>query len=271
MHAFPLSLAAFGRSLVRNRELVVQMAERDTKSRYRGSAMGIFWAGVNPLLMLAVYTFFFGEVFQAKWASAPSGRADFALILYIGLLLHGFVAETLTRAPTLVASQPNFVKKVVFPLELLPVVGLVSAMFHFVVGLGIWFAFHIVLRGMPPVTALLLPLAVLPLAVMMLGLSFMLASLGVYLRDVNHVITFVASVLLFASPIFYPLSAVREPFRSFVELSPLTLPVEQARVFVFGGTPDFLGLGLYSVVALAIVATGFAWFQGTRKGFADVI
>jgi lipopolysaccharide transport system permease protein len=248
------------------------MIERDTRSRYRGSAGGMFWSAINPLLMLAVYTYFFSEVFHAKWTGAAQPKADFALILFIGLLLHGLLAETIVRAPQLIVGQPNLVRKVVFPLEILPVVGLGSAVFHFAVGLLIWLMFFVFTRGAPPATALLLPMIVIPLVLMLLGVCWMLASLGVYLRDVGHIIPFVAAVLMFASPVFYPVDALSEPFLTFVRLSPLTLPIEQARqVLIEGRMPDWLPLARYTVLAFAVAYAGFAWFQGTRKGFADVL
>lgn len=267
----PLGLPDFARRLWRHRDLVAQMTERDASSRYRGSAGGLFWMAFHPLLMLAVYTFFFTEVFPSRWSGA-AGRADFALVLFVGLLLHGLLAETMQRAPTLVAGNPNLVKKVVFPLDLLPVVSLFSTLVHFAIGMAIWLVFHLFLRGLPPATALWLPLTVLPLLLLALGVAWILASLGVYLRDVGHVVPVLATVLLFASPIFYPLEAMKGPMRVLVQLSPLTVPVEQSRrVLLDALAPDFGALAAYTVVALAVAALGIAWFQGTRKGFADVV
>ena len=248
------------------------MIERDTRSRYRGSAGGLFWSAINPLLMLAVYTYFFSEVFHARWGDATQLKSDFALILFIGLLLHGLLAESIVRAPMLIVGQSNLVRKVVFPLELLPVVGIGSAFFHFCVGVLIWLVFYMSTHGLPPATALLLPVVVAPLLVMLLGFCWLLSSLGVYLRDVGHVVPFIAVVLMFASPVFYPLSALHEPFLTLVQFSPLTAPIQQARqVLMDGLLPDWWVLARYSIVALAITYAGFAWFQGTRRGFADVL
>jgi len=267
----PLGPLDFARRLWRYRDLVAQMTERDASSRYRGSAGGLFWVAFHPLLMLAIYTFFFTEVFPTRWSGA-AGRADFALVLFVGLLLHGLLAETMQRAPVLVTGNPNLVKKVVFPLDLLPVVSLGSTLFHFAIGMAIWLVFHLFVRGAPPPTALWLPLCVLPLLLLALGIAWMLASLGVYLRDVGYVVPVLATVLLFATPIFYPLDAVKGPMRALVQLSPLTVPVEQARrVLIDGVAPDFGALAGYAVVAIAVAMLGLAWFQGTRKGFADVV
>lgn len=259
------------RTLLLHRDLVWQMTERDARARYRGSAAGLFWMVFQPLLMLTVYTLFFTELFPTRW-SGELARGDFAIVLFIGLLLHGLFAEMITRAPSLVVSHPNLVKKVVFPLDMLPVIGLGSATFHFLVGLAIWFAFYMWRQGLPPPTALWLPLIVAPLLLFSLGVAWVLASLGVYLRDVAHVVPVLATVLLFASPVFYPLSALKEPLRTLVFGNPLTIPIEEARrVLLQGAPPDAAVLAVYWLVALVACYAGFAWFQGTRKGFADVL
>lgn len=260
------------RSAWRYRDLLVQMTQRDTRARYRGSAGGLAWAALHPLLMLAVYTFFFTEVFPTRWSAGAESRGTFALTLFVGLLMHGLLAELLTRSPTLIVTNPNLVKKVVFPLDLLPLVSLGSALFHFAIGLAIWVAFHLLERGLPPPSALWLPLVVTPLALLVLGLAWLLASLGVYLRDIAQVVPVVTSILLFASPIFYPLSALRGVFRTLVLASPLTVPVEQARrVLLDGLAPDPAQLVPYTLAAVIVAYLGFVWFQGTRKGFADVV
>lgn len=260
------------RSLWRHRDLAWQMTERDARARYRGSAGGLLWTAIHPLLMLAVYTFFFTEMFPAKWPAAAAGKADFALIVFVGLLLHGFFAEVMTRAPALITGNANLVKKVVFPLELLPVVNLGSALFHLAIGFAIWLVFHLVEKGLPPPASSWLPVVVLPLAILALGLSWILASLGTYLRDIGYVVPVLASILLFASPVFFPLSSLTGPLRPLVLASPLTVPIEQARrVLIEGQAPEPGVLGAYACVALVVAYAGFVWFQGTRKGFADVL
>jgi lipopolysaccharide transport system permease protein len=259
------------RTLWRARDLIAQLTERDTRSRYRGSAMGIFWSAIHPLLMLTVYTVFFSEIFPGKWTASGS-RGEFALVLFIGLLLHGFVAECLVRAPGLVVEQPNLVKKIVFPLDVLPVVAIGTALFHLLIGLAIWLVFHLAIAGLPPVTALWFPVVLAPLVLLTLGVSWFVAALGVYLRDVRHVMPVVAAVLLFASPVFYPVSAVKPPYDVVVAASPLTIPIEQAReVLLWGHAPRWELLALFTAAALVIAWLGAAWFRATRKGFADVL
>lgn len=260
------------RSIWRYRDLVLQMTERDAQARYRGSSAGVLWTVFHPLLMLAVYTFFFTEVFPTRWMAGGEGRMAFALTLFVGLLLHGFLSEVLSRSPTLIVSNQNLVKKVVFPLDLLPTVITGSALFHFAIGVAVWLAFHVAVNGLPPATVLWLPVVVAPLVLMTLGFAWLLASLGVFLRDVAQVVPVVTSALLFASPIFYPLAALKGGFRTLVLASPLTVPIEQARrVMIDGRPPDFGMLAGYAVVALVLAYLGFVWFQGTRKGFADVV
>jgi len=269
---FPLSPAAFVRNLWSHRDLVWQMTERDALARYRGTAGGLFWVAFTPLLMLGIYTVFFTEVFPTKWGTPGEGRGTFALIIFVGLLLHGFLAETLARAPTLIVANANLVKKVVFPLDLLPVVSLASSLFHLVIGLLIWFLFFLFASGLPPLTALWLPVILLPLAMIALGAMWILASLGVYLRDVGQIVPLLTSVLLFASPVFYRLEALPGHWRNLVQLGPLAVPIEQARrVLLWGQAPEALPLAIYWVVALLVLWLGLVWFQGTRKGFADVL
>jgi lipopolysaccharide transport system permease protein len=259
------------RSLWRARDLITQLTERDTRSRYRGSAMGLFWSAIHPLLMLTVYTFFFSEMFPGRWPD-QTNRMDFALVLFIGLLLHGFVGECLSRAPGLVLEQPNLVKKIVFPLLVLPVVAIGTALFHMMIGLVIWLVFHLLIAGVPHWTAFYFPLVLAPLVLMTLGACWFIAALGVYLRDVRHVTPVITAILLFASPVFYPLSALKPPFYAIVAASPLTIPIEQARrVLLWGQPPQWDVLSLYAITALAVAWLGAAWFQATRKGFADVL
>ena len=266
----PTELAA---SLVRNRNLIWQLTRRDVVGRYRGSVLGIFWSLFHPLLMLGVYTFIFGVVFKAKWGLAPSeSRLDFALVLFAGLIVYGIFSECISRAPGVIVAQPNFVKKIVFPLEVMPVVLLGSALFHALVSLAVLLVAIVLTRGLPPWTALLLPAVILPLCSLCLGLAWFLASMGVYLRDTTQVIGIVTSMLMFLSPLFFPLSALPPQLRIVLAFNPLSLPIELSRQLLLGGQPpDWPSLALYAVVSLAVMWMGFWWFQRTRRGFADVI
>ncbi|HEY0847580.1 MAG TPA: ABC transporter permease, partial [Noviherbaspirillum sp.] len=191
-------------SLWRNRQLIGQMVKRDVIGRYRGSFMGLTWSLLNPMIMLAVYTFVFGTVFKARWVGGSGSKAEFAMLLFAGLLTFNLFSECISRAPTLITSNQNYVKKVVFPLEIYPFVAIGSALFHFFVGVLVWLAFYIVFFGMPPVTILTLPVILLPHLIMIIGFCWMLASLGVFQRDLAQVIGVITTILIFMSPNFYP-------------------------------------------------------------------
>ncbi|MEO8732133.1 MAG: ABC transporter permease [Rhodoferax sp.] len=259
-------------SLWRHRELIKASAKREVLGRYRGSSMGLLWSFFNPVFMLAVYTFVFSEVFKARWNTGSESKTEFALVLFAGLMVFNLFADCINRAPGLILSNVNYVKKVVFPLEILPVVALLSALFHSAISLGVWLLAYLVFFGLPHTTALYLPLIVLPFALFIMGLSWTLASLGVYLRDVSQFIGILTTVLMFLSPIFYPATALPESYRHLLYLNPLTPVIEQTRaVLYFGQTPDFAMIAIYWVATSAIAWLGFAWFQKTRKGFADVL
>ncbi|MOA00692.1 Teichoic acid translocation permease protein TagG [compost metagenome] len=232
----------------------------------------MLWSLFNPIFMLVIYTFVFSVVFKARWNVGSESKTEFALMLFAGLIVFNLFAECVSRAPSLVIGNVNYVKKVVFPLEVLPWVSLGAALFHFFVSLGVWLIACLILVGELQLTVLLLPLILLPLLLFVMGVSWLLASLGVYLRDVGQIVGVLISVLMFMSPIFYPLTALPEEYRGLLEGNPLTPAVEGARAVLFlGDLPDWPQLGLYSLGAVIICWLGFAWFQKTRKGFADVL
>lgn len=260
-------------SACRNRELICKLVYREVVGRYKGSMLGVFWTLVTPMFMLAVYTFVFSVVFKARWGNGSTGsQAEFALVLFAGLLVFNLFAECINRAPGLVLSNVNYVKKVVFPLEILPWVSLGSALIHFSVSFGVWLIAYILLIGLPHWTLVLSPLVLLPFSLFVMGLSWGLASLGVYLRDVGQIIGIVVQVLMFLTPIFYPASALPERFQGLIFLNPLTPPIEMMRDVIYWGRLPSGELWLIgSMVAMVTAQLGFAWFQKTRKGFADVL
>lgn len=269
----PVSLC---QSLWNNRQLVFEMTRREVVGRYKGAVIGLAWSLFNPILMLAVYTFVFSVVFKARWGAAAvdgsESKTQFAVVLFVGLIVHGLFAEVLNRAPSLVLSNANYVKKVVFPLEILPVVTLGAALFHSLVSLIVLLAVFAVFNGTLPWTAVLILVVIFPLLVLTLGIAWILASLGTYLRDVGQVISLFTTILMFLAPVFYPITALPEEFRPYIMANPLTFIIEQSRtVLIWGRLPDWEGLGVYTIIAFAVGWTGYAWFQRTRKGFADVI
>lgn len=259
--------------LLRHRELVWQMAKRDVIGRYRGSTLGVAWSLFHPLLMLAVYTVVFSSIFKARWrVSEAESTTDFAVVLFAGVLVHALFAECVNRAPTLVLDNPNFVKKVVFPLEILPWVSMGSALFHASASLLVLFGGLILGSLGIPRTAVFFPLVLAPLVVLTMGVSWFLAATGVYLRDLGQVVGVASTVLLFLSPVFYASSAIPEQYRWLFRLNPLTFIIEQTRnVLVWGYAPNWMGLLLYLAVSVIVAQLGFLWFQKTRRGFADVL
>lgn len=256
-----------------NRRLALRMVRRDVVGRYKGSALGIAWSFFNPIIMLLVYTFVFTVVFKARWGiQTEGGRSEFALQLFAGLIVHGILADMLVRGPGLILGNVSYVKKVVFPLAVLPLVPLGSALFHGAISLAVLVAAQLLLTGSMSATIWLAPVVLFPLITLTLGVGWLLASLGVYLRDIGQTMGMLATILLFMSPIFYPLSALPENLHPFILLNPLTFIIEQFRIVaLMGGWPNWSGLVVYMAMAMAVAWLGFAWFQKTRKGFADVI
>jgi len=272
MQDFSISPKEMFASLWRNRGLVKALTQREVVGRYRGSFMGILWSFFNPLFMLAVYTFVFSVVFKARWASGGDSKTEFALVLFSGLMIFNVFAECVNRAPSLVISNINYVKKVVFPLEVLPWVTLGSALFHGLVSLGVWLIAYLILFGEPHLTVLFLPLVIVPLLLYVMGVTWCLASLGVYMRDVAQIVSLATTVMMFLSPIFYPVSVLPEGYRHILLANPLTPVITAARdVLFWGKLPDWPLLSLHLVIATIVAWIGFVWFQKTRKGFADVL
>jgi lipopolysaccharide transport system permease protein len=259
-------------SFWQHRHLILQMTRREIVGRYRGSILGLFWSFLHPFFMLTIYTFVFSVVFQAKWGTESSSRTEFAMILFAGLIVFNLFAEVINRAPNLILSNVNYVKKVVFPLEILPAVATGSALFHTLANVIVLLAFHLLVNHVFPFTAFLLPFVLLPLLPMLLGCAWILASTGVFLRDLGQTIGIFTTALMFLSPIFFPASALPEQLRSYLLLNPLTFIIEQTRcVLIWGKQPDWLGLSLFLLGSLAIGWAGLFWFEKTRKGFADVL
>ncbi len=260
------------RNLWTHRQLIFQFAKRDVLSRYKGSYLGIGWSFLTPLLMLVIYTFVFSVVFQIRWGEGQGSRVEFAMILFCGLIVFNVFAECVTRAPALIVMNANYVKKVVFPLEILPVTVLASALVHAAVSLLVLLLGLGFFLGTPYWTIVFVPVIVIPVALLCLGVSWFLASLGVYIRDVGQVVNVLIQALLFLSPIFYPVSVVPESLRPFYRMNPLAVVIESMRaVVMWGDLPRWGTMGIVTAVALGTALIGYAWFQRTRGGFADVL
>ncbi len=265
--------ADIARSLVAHRTILRQLVRRDILSRYRKSALGMVWALLTPLLTFAVYAYVFSAILKVRFPSRiPDVEYNYGIILFSGLILHFFITEVLVRSPNLVIENANFVKKVVFPLEVLSVVAAGSALVMLGFNFVVLVLAVLVFEGSLPLSAVLVPVVWVPLVLIVLGLSWILASLGVFLRDVGHLIGIVSTILLFASPILFPVDSLPETLRMLIWLNPLSVPVEATRDLVLWGTqPDLQALAIYGLCAVIIAWLGAYWFQRTKRGFADVL
>lgn len=275
------------RNVWSQRELTIQMAAREIAGRYRSSVLGMLWAVITPLLMLAIYTFVFSTVLRARWGdkeNEPTG--DFAITLFCGLIVFNLFAEVTNRAPTLIISNPNLVKKVIFPLEVLPLASLLAGLFSFAVAAGVWLlGWIVVTHSLPNLSILWLPVVLLPLLVFSAGVSWMLASLGVFVRDIGHLVALVTQVLFFTTPVFYRLDRItKEPFHTLIALNPITHVIEDARHVMMGAYywkmlgvadgpvhPDW-GLWMMNMAGSGVFALlAYAFFMKSKRAFSDVL
>ena len=267
------------RSLIRHRDLIVRLGRRDIEARYRGSVLGLVWAVVQPLVQLAVYTFVFGVVLKMKISrvgledeAAALDTRDFAMSLFAALILYNLFSDCVGKAPGLLRQNVTFVKKIVFPLDVLPWSTLIMAIFNAAVASLVFAVFYLFIEGSPPVTVLLAPVVVLPVILLILGLCWILMSVGLYVQDTQQVVGLVLMVALFTCPIFYPLAMVPEAYQPLLYLNPLTVAVEMLREVVFSGTvPDPWTWLIYLAAAAVVAWIGWIWFAATKRGFADAV
>lgn len=267
------SFTALMQTLWRHQQLTYQMARREVVGRYKGSMLGLAWSFFTPILMLAVYTYVFSVIFKSKWGgNEHQSQTDYAMLLFTGMIIMNFFNDVINRAPQLILSNTNYVKKVVFPIEILPVISIYAALFHGLVSLVVLQLACIVFNHPIQWTLVFLPLILLPLVLLTAGFAWFLASLGVFLRDLGQTIAILTTMLTFLSPVFYPISAVPESFRVFMLMNPLTVIIEQAReVIIYGHVPDWSEWSISLATSVILAWVGFAWFQKTRQGFADVL
>ena len=255
-------------------DLYSQLLRRELAERYRGAYLGVLWAFLTPLAMLLVFTFVFGVVFQARWGVGEqyASTLDFALLMFIGLMLYGFLAECITRTPGLIAQRAGYVKHVRFPLSLLPLVVVGSALVQMLIGLVLVVAVMLMSGRLPSSLLVLLPVVVLPLMLVAAGLSWFLAATGVFVKDVQQLVVPLSQMLLFLSPVFYSIEMLPEPFRPWFALNPLGWVIDAARgVMVFGVMPSWPAWSALLGAAVLVAAAGYWWFGRARQGFADVL
>lgn len=256
-----------------HRRLILTLTRREIEGRYKGSAFGVLWSILTPILMVSVFTFVFGEIFQSKWAGMQSANhLDFASALFVGLLVYNIFSECIGKAPYLITNNPNYVKKIVFPLEILSIVSTLAAIFHFVTGYLVVLMLVIFSGWQLSWTVVYTPLIILPLILLLLGLTWIISALGVYLRDISQIIGPALTVLMFLSPVFYPLSSVHEKYRWLYSLNPITFVIEEARAaLIHQQGPNWTHWLPYTGICCLVMMIGFVFFQKTRSGFSDVI
>ena len=265
-------LGLYAKKIWHNWHLIYQLASREFHQRYRGTLLGALWSVMTPLLMLALFNFVFGTVFKARWPEQDAQGAPFITILFAGMIIYGLFAEAIGRAPSIIVSQPNLVNKVIFPLEVLPLVALISGLINMLIPLALLLALNTVMVGELSFTVLWLPVVLIPYLTMILGLIYVFSSLGVYLRDLSQIVSLLVSIALFAAPVFYPIETVPEQYRIWLYLNPVTFIVEQTRnVLLFGQAPTWLGLAAYTSFAIVVALLGLTLFKKLRGGFADVL
>ena len=255
------------RSLIINRQLIVQMIKREIIGRYKGSVFGLAWSFLNPILMLIIYTFVFSVVFKARWGDGGTdSKSQFALLVFVGMIVLGLFTEAVNRSPALVLGNANYVKKVVFPLEVLPIISLGAALFHMVISFLVLIFALVLINHQIQWTIVFAPLIFAPLVIFTLGVTWMLASLGVFMRDVGQTVGILTTVMMFMSPVFYPVSALPVQFQGVMMLNPLTFIIENIRkVLISGYSPDLYAIFLMIAISLIILLIGFKVFQNSEK------
>ena len=259
-------------SIFNHHELIWTMIKREIISRYRGSVFGLFWSFFNPLAMLLVYLFVFNIVLKTRFNENSETKAEFALVVFAGFTVFIFFSEIVNRSPSLILSNVNFVKKLVFPLEILTYIVTGTALFQILINMVILLIANLFIYKSLPWTLVFFPVILLVLIPFCLGLSWMLASLGTFIRDIGHVVVVSTQILMFMTPIFYPVDAIPEGFRYYIKLNPLTLIVSEMRsIAIYGNLPNWEGILIYGVFGWFIAWIGFYWFQKTRNGFSNVL
>jgi len=255
-----------------NRNLLVMMVKRAVSSRYKNSYMGIAWLVIYPLIKLSIYTLVFHRILNVKWGNQEQTGPQFALYIYIGLIAFNFFSESLMAAPHVIISHRNMIKKIDFPIEILPWVHFCTAVCDALIGFGIWLLAYLVINGIPHVSVLLLPLVFLPFLLITMGLNWMIAASSVFVKDVNQMVQFGVAALLFISPIFYPLSAVPGFLHSVMLLNPLSFEIEMLRSILLDGVmPSMSYYAIYLMVGLALYYLGYRSYKSVQDEFADVL
>lgn len=271
-----LNPISFIKNMVRNRELIWTLIKREIKSAYQGSFLGVLWTIILPLMMLLIYTFVFSVVFQSKWANTgvnqQTPKGEYALILFAGLTAFNIFSTVINRSPGLILTVPNYVKKVVFPLEVLPIVIIGAALFTSFINIILILVGSLLIYHNIPISIFYLPLAYIPLILLTLGLSWFLSALGVFIRDIGQAIGIIVQILFFMTPIFYSADSVPKGMKFIILFNPLSSIIDCFRRSLIWNQPmNWSAWGIVTLVSFIVAVLGYAWFSATKKGFADVM
>lgn len=260
-------------NIFKYKDLIKQTMFREVSIKYKGSYLGFIWSILNPLVMLLVYTFVFGVVFQSRWGvQVSTSKAEFALTLFSGIITYTIFSEIVNRAPNLIVTNPNYVKKVIFPLEILSISNVGSVLIHSSISLGILILGMGIFMHIFNWTIIFYPIVILPLVMFSLGLSWLLSALGVYIRDMGYTCVILTQILFYMTPVFYPISSVPQSFQKVMYLNPITVIVESGRdVLMWGRMPNWTSLGAVGLVSFIMMILCYKFFMKTKSGFADVL
>lgn len=252
--------------------LFLMMVKRDVAARYKGSWLGLFWSVINPLLLMIVYGFVFGVIFKARWPAQGDTEVSFIVLLFCGLIVHMMFADVLGRSASVIRDNANYVKKVVFPLTIFSGVVSVSGLFHFLVSFVVLVFVSSFMGGYLTWHVIFLPVLLLQYLLFCTGVAWLVSVLGVFFKDLTHIIGFISTVFLFTCPIFFPENYVPEKFQIVLAINPLTYYVEAVRgVVAFHSLPSLGGFLTSLMVALITFVVGLWFFRKTKGSFADVV
>jgi lipopolysaccharide transport system permease protein len=258
-------------TIIKQRSLILELTKREFTGRYRGSFGGVIWSFIQPLFLLAIYTIAFGVILKTRWGGGGS-TAEYALMLFAGLIVFNAFSECLSKSSTLITNNPNFVKKVVFPLELLPVVTVGSVIIHTMIAIAVWFSGYMLLFGLPKPSAAFFPIILVCLVPVLLGIAWLFSAIGVVIRDISQATGMLNHALLFLTPIFYSIEAAPPMLKNALMLNPLTFIVEQLRAVLYlGKMPNFIGLLIYFIIATLFAWCSLVLFKRLRPTFSDMV
>lgn len=258
--------------IVENFLLIKTLAYRDISSRYKGSMLGILWSLLNPLFMLLVYTFIFGVIFKARWDIESNSHTDFSIILFSGLIIFYIFSDSISRSSTLILDNANYVKKVLFPLEVLPFIILGNTLFQFLLNFIILMIAYTIFVDIPHIEIILFPIILLPYCIFLVALIWVISAIGVYFRDISQIVNILIMSSMFLTPIFYKVSMIPESFRSYIFVNPITTPVEMFRnLFLYGQLPNLTSYFIFFTLSFIFAKFSLQFFCKLKKGFADVI